>query len=125
MNPPYSRTALAFLLFIGISLTSFSQTKERSEIEDKYKWDMTEIYTSVDAWRADKEVLKQKADVLASFKGRLTLGGWILSESESPEWVLWNSLNTVPTIEGFMEPVSVLSGRVKFPKHFQKRPFSS
>jgi len=70
-----SNITLAFILtflITSVSFPSFSQTRERSEIEDRYKWDLSEIYLSSDEWRADKEVLQKRADILVSYKGRLS-----------------------------------------------------
>jgi oligoendopeptidase F len=46
-------------------------TKERSEVSDKYKWDLTDLYPSDESWtEAKKKVLKQ-IDKIPSFKGTL------------------------------------------------------
>ena len=45
--------------------------KKRSQINDKYKWDLTHIYDNEDKLMADIEVLKTAADKVASYKGKL------------------------------------------------------
>ncbi len=72
MRTSQAKSLAAAVIIMAVSTVSYSQTRERSEIEDKYKWDLSGIYPSPDAWRADKEVLKEKANALASYKGRLT-----------------------------------------------------
>ena len=45
---------LAICLLLILPVLVFAQTaKERSEIDDKYKWDLSHIYASDEAWQAD------------------------------------------------------------------------
>ncbi|HCC06665.1 MAG TPA: oligoendopeptidase F [Clostridiales bacterium] len=46
--------------------------KKRSEIEDKYKWRLEDIYASDDLWEKDFSELKSKTEVMKDFKGKLT-----------------------------------------------------
>ena len=43
--------------------------RKRSEIEEKYKWDLTHIYPSDDAWQADYERVSGLAGKLAAMRG--------------------------------------------------------
>src|SRR5437773_8807437 len=49
-----------------------AQTRERDQIPEKYKWDLTQIYPTDDAWRAAKEAFAKKMPVVATFKGTLS-----------------------------------------------------
>ena len=66
-----------FFLCFGLLSTGMldaataSVTKSRDQIEDKYKWNLEDIYPSVDAWKADKKDIAQKLPQAASFKGKL------------------------------------------------------
>ena len=71
MKTSLTKSVLAVLILLPNSLLSYSQLKERSEIEDKYKWDMTELYPSEDAWRADLKVIREKVSRVTSFRGKL------------------------------------------------------
>jgi oligoendopeptidase F len=53
-----------------MSFDAFAQ-KERSEIEDKYKWNFTDLYASDEAWSAAKEQLVKEMNQIAEFKGQL------------------------------------------------------
>jgi oligoendopeptidase F len=44
---------------------------KRSEIDDKYKWDLTDIYETDEAWEADYKKLEGMVGKVASFKGTL------------------------------------------------------
>ena len=43
----------------------------RSEIPDKYKWNLADIYPSDAAWRAAKDAFAAEIPSLGKFKGRL------------------------------------------------------
>ena len=45
--------------------------KLRSEIEEKYKWDLTRIYKNSKDWDKDLEELDKLIDKIPSFKGKL------------------------------------------------------
>jgi oligoendopeptidase F len=62
---------LTIAVLILLSNQSFSQNIERDKVEDKYKWDLTDIYPSKAAWQADVDLLKAEAEKLANFKGKL------------------------------------------------------
>ena len=72
MKPRPFKSIITTLIIAAITLSSYSQAKERSEIEDQYKWDIAEIFPSDDAWRTGKQAFREKAEVLVSYKGKLT-----------------------------------------------------
>ena len=45
--------------------------KQRSEIPDKYKWDIEDMYASDEQWEADLKDGLTLAGQLSSFEGRL------------------------------------------------------
>jgi oligoendopeptidase F len=61
-------TVLLTLIFI---ITSFAQTKERKDIPQNYKWNLTDLYSSVGDWNTAKEDISTKIDKIESFKGKL------------------------------------------------------
>ena len=44
---------------------------ERSEIDDKYKWDLTPVYESDDVWEQKLEDFKSEMQKVTEFKGKL------------------------------------------------------
>lgn len=52
--------------------------KERSAIEAKYKWSIEDIYASDELWNKDFEIMKNKADEIRSYKGRLSESAKVL-----------------------------------------------
>ena len=50
---------------------SFTQNLERSKVDEKYKWNLSEVYPSVDAWQTEVNNISAKIDKLPDFKGKL------------------------------------------------------
>jgi oligoendopeptidase F len=48
------------------------RTKERNEIEEKYKWDLTIMYDGVDKWEAEFKMLEDKIAGFIKHKGKIT-----------------------------------------------------
>lgn len=69
------RLALSFLLCSGILVFAMSQIpalgKERSEIDAKYKWDLTALYPSDEAWEAARQSVAVRIPKIEQFKGHL------------------------------------------------------
>ena len=63
---------LSLLLSLVFNLEIVGQT-DRSEIDDKYKWDLTDIYKTEDSWKEAKEKLVKQLPEMEKFKGKLTL----------------------------------------------------
>ncbi len=49
-----------------------NELKERQDIEEKYKWDLTLFYKSDEAWEEAFQKLDEKISHIASFQGKLT-----------------------------------------------------
>ncbi len=65
------RVIVTLVLFV-ISFNFISAQKSRSEIPDKYKWDLEVIYKSIDDWKNDLKRVEGLAGEMASFKGKLS-----------------------------------------------------
>ena len=64
--------ALCTVLLVSTAvLVGFAQQQERSQIPDKYKWDLSKIYPSDQAWRAAKDALVAELPKIAAYKGTL------------------------------------------------------
>jgi oligoendopeptidase F len=62
---------LSLLLTLVFSLKIIAQT-DRSEIDEKYKWNLADIYDSKDSWKEAKDALVAKLPEMEKFKGKLT-----------------------------------------------------
>lgn len=59
------------VLFAASTLVSQAQEHDRSNVPEEYKWDLTAIYPSDQAWRAAKENLASELPRLRQFQGAL------------------------------------------------------
>lgn len=72
MTSSRSFRALGAVVIVAVaSLVGVAQQQERSQIADKYKWDLTQIYPTDQAWRAAKDALLAELPKVAAFKGTL------------------------------------------------------
>ncbi len=75
---------LVFLMnFLLAVLPAFGQAddKDRANIDEKYKWNLQDIYPSMEAWQKDKEKLKERLKKVGEFKGQLGISGPKLKEA--------------------------------------------
>jgi len=63
------------LLMLTFAFMTSSQAadpgSERDKVDDHYKWDVTDLYPSDDAWQKAKSDLEKKQEGFAQFKGKL------------------------------------------------------
>jgi oligoendopeptidase F len=67
--------------FVTSGLAGAAQERDRAKIPDQFKWDLTPIYASDDAWRQAKEKLIAEFPKLAQFKGQLGSSAASLAEA--------------------------------------------
>ncbi len=72
MNPMREIT----LCLLGLSLAGageglHAQERDRAKIPDKYKWNLTDIYPTDDAWKKAKEEFVKKLDGIGRYRGTL------------------------------------------------------
>ncbi len=66
------RTLSHFLIILlFISSVSFAQPKTRENIDAKYKWNLEDLYSSVDEWNRDKEAIEKRIPEITKFQGKL------------------------------------------------------
>lgn len=61
----------AFMLFAASTLLAPAQERDRSKVADEYKWDLSALYPSDDAWRSEKQKLAADLPELRKFQGTL------------------------------------------------------
>src|SRR2546428_587906 len=75
-----SRALVAAVLAV-VTLTAVAQERDRDKVADKYKWNLADIYPSVDAWRAAKEKVAAQIPTLRSFQGKLGTSAQTLADA--------------------------------------------
>ena len=71
----------AVALFAASTLVAQTQERDRTKIPDEYKWDLTAIYSSDQAWRAAKDKLSSELPQLRQFQGKLASTPSILADA--------------------------------------------
>jgi oligoendopeptidase F len=66
----FTRSMLAVLLGLALFAPA-APAKERSEIDPKYKWNLADLYPSVDAWQKAKQDLVGRLPALEAHRGHL------------------------------------------------------
>ena len=61
--------------------TTELQERDRARIDDKYKWNLDEVYPSIAAWRADKDRIAAALPVIRTFAGRLGSSAQVLADA--------------------------------------------
>jgi oligoendopeptidase F len=70
------RLSTLSLCLLGLVFTAFGQATslDRDEIDDRYKWNLTDIYPDWETWEADLQLLEKKMDDFAALRGTLKSG---------------------------------------------------
>ncbi len=63
--------SLTIALLLSAPVAPLWAQKERSEIEEQYKWNVYDLYESEQAWNQSKEELIKRSEQITSFKGTL------------------------------------------------------
>jgi oligoendopeptidase F len=63
--------AIAIVFSLGVPLLSGAQQRERSSIPDRFKWDLSQIFPTDQAWRSAKDKLASAVPSVRAFKGTL------------------------------------------------------
>jgi oligoendopeptidase F len=81
------------LVLSGFDFSSadVQKARQRSEIDDKYKWRLEDIYADTAAWQADFDLLQSRMGELEKYKGKLSESAETLFECLS----LQDSLNII------------------------------
>jgi oligoendopeptidase F len=61
--------------------TTELQERDRSRIDDKYKWNMDEVFPNLAAWRTEKDRAAAQLPKIRSYAGRLTSSASILADA--------------------------------------------
>jgi oligoendopeptidase F len=65
------RPLCAALVLTALTIAAGAQSRDRSQTPDKYKWNLTDLYSSDAAWRAAKDTLAADAQKLRPYHGQL------------------------------------------------------
>jgi oligoendopeptidase F len=108
------RFAFLPILLVAVALASSAQEKDRSKVPEQYKWDLTKLYPSDEAWRNAKNQLAAELPKLNQFKGTLASSAQRLADALELESNLEKELYRLTTYAGLISDqdtrVSVYQG---------------
>ena len=85
MAEPFARPVSRYLLiapvFAALTMQGAAQERQRSDIPDQYKWNLADIYPSVQAWQAAKDTLQTELPGLKTFQGKLDSSAATLADA--------------------------------------------
>lgn len=92
--------ALMLALFNSFSQQVLSQTRDRAEISDQYKWDLSDLYPSDEAYHKAKEETVKKFDGILEFKGKLTKSPANLLEGLNYHYAIYREMLRLSSYAG-------------------------
>lgn len=66
------KTKLITAMMVFSTTVAVSQMKVRDELPAKYKWNLTDLYSTDEAWKSEKDRIQQEMQKIADYKGKLT-----------------------------------------------------
>lgn len=75
-----NKTQIMTAMMLFSSTVAVSQMKVRDELPDQYKWDLSDLYASDEAWRVEKDKLKVDIQKIGQYRGKLTSNAATLLE---------------------------------------------
>ena len=68
----------AIVLFLGTNYSFAQNNNQRDQIDEKYKWDLSDLYETNNDWQEDINWIKRKLDGYIDFKSKLNTSADIL-----------------------------------------------
>ena len=62
-------------------MTTAAPERDRATIAEKYKWNLADLYSSVQAWRTEKERVAAELPALRAWRGQLTNSAAVLADA--------------------------------------------
>jgi len=75
------KTKLMTAALLFSTTVAVSQMKVREELPEKYKWNLTDLYATDEAWKVEKDRIQTEMQKAAQFKGKLTQSATTLLEA--------------------------------------------
>ena len=93
------RLSISFLVIFSLIFISklSAQQPERSQVDDKYKWDLSILYPNVEAWQADLKSIEKQADKVAAYNGKLAESADVFYDAINAKFDLIQNLYKLAT----------------------------
>ena len=73
-------TIIIISILLAVPLFAQSDIPQRSDIEEEYKWNLEDIYPSIEAWEADYDFIESNLDKFNNYRGQLSKSGKTIIE---------------------------------------------
>src|SRR5258706_11546194 len=64
-----------------MTMLTAGQDRERSAVDDKYRWNLAAVYPELAAWRAAKDAVTAELPRLRTYQGRLGSSAHVLADA--------------------------------------------
>ena len=78
MKSKYYVITIIISILLSIPLFAQSDIPQRSNIDDEYKWNLEDIYPSIEAWEADYNLVESNLNKFDEYRGNLGKSGKII-----------------------------------------------
>ena len=96
-------TALAAAMAASVVVLPLSaQQRERAQVSDQFKWNLTDIYPDDAAWRAAKEKIAADIPQLKQFQGKLGTSAAALADALDRTYAISKELNRAYVYAGLL-----------------------
>ena len=92
---PFRFGFLGAVAVAALTLPLLAQERERAQIDDRYKWNLTDLYPSVEAWRTAKERTQKELPKIGQFKGKLATSSSTLADALDTLYAIDKDLSRV------------------------------
>jgi oligoendopeptidase F len=92
--------AAALIFLAACALGAAAQERDRSKVPEQYKWDLTALYPTDQAWREQKEKIAGEIPKLREFQGKLSSSAQRLADALETESHLEKELNRLGVYAG-------------------------
>src|ERR1700731_1325933 len=94
--------AAATVLLISMVNALAAQERDRSKVPTQYKWDLTALYPTDQAWRSEKEKLVTELSKLKEYQGQLASSAQRLADALDTETRMEKELRRLSTYGGLI-----------------------
>ena len=75
------RRVLTVAAVMSMSVLAVGQERDRAKVEDRFKWNLADVYPTLDAWRAEKARMAAEIPAVRSYAGKLGSSAQVLADA--------------------------------------------
>ena len=103
--------ALAVLLLPVVLSASRLQERDRSKIQEKYKWNLADLYPSDASWEAGKDEVVAEIPSVTGYRGKLLSSSVTLADALDKTFGISRKLGQLSTYAGLKADEDTREGR--------------